>query len=332
MRDFLAVAETVYADDPHWIPEDPGAVAALASRAPMFCVPGAARAALFPGPDPDSALFGLFESTGDDEAEAYVMERLQAAAVQRGARRLFGPIDGSTALGNRIRLHRPRAAAPYVGEPYNPERYAAALEHLGLDVVRRYVSHDMDAADIAALAGAAHTSAHRLERLDSGAWHAHADELFVLTNAVFAGNFAFRPLTRAQFDALPFAERIDPELSVLAFGPAGEVAGVILVFPHYGPLVVAGAGEERVSLDALSYAEHGPLVRGEAVLKTGGVAPAHRRSGLARAMTVEVARRCAARGEHRLLIGPMREDNPSRLLFGHGHREQRWYGLYTKDL
>lgn len=307
-------------------PEDPGTTALAFSarnpwfatgRAHAFCVPGAARAAAFrpPGLEVDgvpAAFFGFWETNGFGAADRWVMDAVREWARGEGARLLLGPIDFSTAGRNRLRLDDGADRTPFAGEPVNPPGYPAALEALGLRVYRRYVTDDLAARDIAALATAGapavaevEAAGYTIDAFGHEYWTTHADELFELCNAVFADNLAFTPLTRTQFDETVvrgLALRTDPELSVLARGPEGDVAGVILVYPH---------------------------AAAQAVLRTGGVGAAHRRRRLALAMTGEVARRATERALDRLLVATMREDNASRRLFRTGHREQRWYALYA---
>ena len=151
---------------------------------------------------------------------------------------------------------------------------------------------------------------------------------------MFASNFAFTPLTREEFGlyfSSAWAGRLHPELSLIVFDPADRVAAISLVYPHYAPLAAAGADQRRVPVADLSYAEHGAGLS-EVLFKTGGVSQAQRQSGIATAMAAEVASRALERGISRMIIGPMREDNATRRVLRHGHRAERWYGLYATTL
>jgi hypothetical protein len=348
---FLELPGEVYRGDPNWIPESPDTVAALFSEhnpwrgaKEAFCVRGKARAAGFraPGLEVDgvpAAFFGYYESTGDGEAEARLFDDVRAWARTHGAQLLYGPINFTTAQPYRIRLSGPPDT--YLDEPYNPLSYADQLEALDFALCRSYVSHDMDPADIEVQAAEGReirdqlsSEGYRFESLTPEIWSDRADELFDVGNAVFASNFAFTPLRREElglYFSSAWAGRLHPELSLIVFDPADRVAAISLVYPHYAPLAAAGAGQRRVPVADLSYAEHGAALS-EVLFKTGGVSQAHREAGVASAMAAEVSHRALRRGVTRMLIGPMREDNATRRVLRHGHRAERWYGLYATTL
>jgi GNAT superfamily N-acetyltransferase len=239
----------------------------------------------------------------------------------------------------RLRLSGPPDA--YIDEPYNPPTYPVQLEAAGFELVRSYASHDFDRDDVAALAdntvaqrAAVAQQGYRLEPLTPELWLERAGEMLTVGNEAFASNFAFELMTRAEFDnqfGERWARRLHPGLSLVAFDVADRVAGVAFVYPHYAPLAAQGAGSGRVAARDLNYAEHGSS-NTEVVFKTAGVASPHRRNGLGWAISGEVAHRAREAGVTRLYMGPMREDNPSMNAVRHGWRQQRWYGLYARDL
>jgi hypothetical protein len=173
-----------------------------------------------------------------------------------------------------------------------------------------------------------------LEPLDGATWVALLSELHRRVDEIFADAYAYTPVSFERFGATTgasVARRLCPRASVLARSPDGEVAGFLLVFPHYGPLVVQGASRERVPPSALSYEEHAPRLAAAGVrtgiVKTVGIAPRHRRRGVMDAMVVSMLDR--TRDTYDRWIGALiREDNPSRN-FGERHdRHERTYVLY----
>jgi hypothetical protein len=348
---FLELAPEIYDGDPYWIPEDAVITAVLfgdkgpwQGRKRAFCVPGRARAAAFRAPDFEvdgtpAAFFGYYESTGDAAAVKLVMDGVCEWAREAGAHTLYGPVNFTTAQPYRFRLAGPRNA--YLDEPYNPQRYAEEVEALGFARVRSYASHDMNPDDVKAMADASEQhraeiarKGYRFERLTPPVWAAHADELLPVGNAVFASNFAFRDMTREEFSTYfgdKWARKLNPELSLIVYGPEGDVAGVSFVYPHYAPLAAQGAGAGRVPASALNFEDHGRS-NSEIVYKTAGVAPAHRRGGLGWAIVGETGHLAAAAGVTLLYMGPMREDNPSLNAVRGGWQEQRVYGLFAKQL
>jgi GNAT superfamily N-acetyltransferase len=354
---FLALPHEIYRDDSCWIPEDPArAAAALGPENPWFerghaaafCVPDACRASVsrvpgFAVEGTPAACFGHWESAGDPSAEALVMGAVEDWARAAGAKRLFGPIDFSTANDYRVRLDPRPGELPFVGEPYNPPWYAGGFARLGLTPVRRFLGQTWRREELTRLVAAKRPAADALrargyafESLDVRTWVAHSGELVEVVNAIFERNYAFTPFTPAaferQFDAA-WAATLEPAASLRVRGPRGDVAGISLVYPHYAPLLVQAAGERRVALSELSHRRHAPLLDGRTfVYKTGGTAPRHRRHGVAAAMVGTVAERLLELGASSLLGGPMREDNPSIQVFGERDRTPRMYALYAREL
>ena len=357
---FLALPGLVYADDPLWIPEDPVAVEcafsssnpwfARGGRAQAFCLPGRARVAAFleAGRLIDgspAAFFGYWESIGDAASDAALFARAEAWAREQGGLGLYGPINFTTYGSYRLRLEAEPGAVPFPGEPYNPVSYPQRLEALGFHLCETYLTQVSDAAGARVLCQGRRPALERLKAegycfqpLEPGTWLAHLPELHRLADGIFGGNFAYTPMSYAAFSEScgeAFIARCCPETSVIAYGPEGDIAGLFLVYPHYGPLVVQGQGARRVSVGALRFDQHWPelLEQGPpaAILKTVGVAPPHRRKGLMEALTVFVL----DRGERRYaqwLGALIRQDNPSRRFGGDRVARERWYGLYVKRL
>jgi hypothetical protein len=356
---FLELPGAIYSEDPHYIPESPDELQALFGSdnpwfghgaARTFCIPGRVRAAAFRAhglavAGRAAAWFGFWESAGHQDANAAVIARVRSWATAHGAAELYGPVNFSTALDYRLRLSAHDGGLPFPGEPYNPPSYADQLEALGFRLVRRYATQILHEAAVRATAE--HTlpileglerQGYSFARLDPDRWQRHAGELLELTNAVFADNFAFTPMTGREFAARfgpGFAARLTPEGSVIAYGPQGEVAGVCLTMPHYGPLVAQAAGADRVRTNELCYtrhaaalARHGPPTW---VLKTIGTSPAHRRHGVAAGMVGAMLQRGLGLGLATLFGALIREDNPSRRL-ARGEQAERCYGLYTAPL
>ncbi|MCC6995827.1 MAG: hypothetical protein IT370_14550 [Deltaproteobacteria bacterium] len=354
---FLEVAPLSWGDDPSWVPEVPAEVAAAFSaqnpwfrvgRALTACVPGRARMAGCFGPQPvegaQAAFFGYFEGIGDAAADRAVLDAIEAWARAQGASALYGPIDFATALRYRVLLEAEPGALPFHGEPWTRAGTPARLEALGLGLVRRYMSGIVDADARARTMAherpshdAALAAGYRIETLTPALWLAEADRLFPLVDQIFSGNFAYTPISRPAFDALcgaDFARRFDPDASTIGFAPDGSIAGVFIVYPHYGPLLVQGAGAARVDSGKLSFAEHFPLLaaRGPVlqILKTLGVAREHRSRGIANALTYGTY----ARGLSRYAGGIaalVREGNHSANM-AWAHHWTRRYGLYHKPL
>jgi Acetyltransferase (GNAT) family. len=355
---FLALPHALYAGDPCWIPEEEGPVRRAFSdandwfaggRAATFCIPDRARLAVFRRDDcvvegRPAAFFGYMESDDDGSALHELLEHGRRWATDAGAEMLYGPIDFDTFGRYRLRTSAERAGAtPFPSEPYNRPAYPALLEHAGFAVARRYVSQlsiGALAADEAKrdAANALSDEGFTTHPLDGATWLALLPELHRRVHEIFAEGFAYTPVSYERFAATQgagVARRLCPHTSTLARDPNGELAGFLLVFPHYGPLVVQGAGAGRVPASALAYDQHPSLLAAAghhtAIVKTVGVAPAYRRRGVMDAMVVSTLDR--GRDRYDRWIGALiRDDNPSGRYGAARERMERHYALYAAAL
>jgi len=355
---FAELPAAVYAGDPLWIPEEPEETAfAFSSANPWFragrartlAIPGRARVAVFCDPRTviegrQAAFFGYWESSGDAAAEAAVMDRACQWARQEGCEILYGPINLSTALSYRLRVAAEPGAIPFPGEPYNPAAYPSRLAALGFEEHQRYLTQVGTPDQVRAtrerrrnVARRVLARGYKVQTLELAEWLARLPELYPLVDAIFRENFAYTPIPYEAFVLLlgrKMVARMCPRTSVLALAPNGEVAGVCILYPSYGPLCVQGAGAARVPTAEIDYAKHAALLRARGpvgwILKTIGVAPPYRRRGLTEAMVVESFDRAEGRFDY-LLGALIREDNASRNI-APAYGGQRTYVLYRKSL
>ncbi len=356
---FFDVATAVYAQDPHWIPEDPAAIAAQFApgndyftygQARAFCVPGAARAVAFHEPalridGKPVAFFGYFESTGDLEATRAVMDRVVDWARAQGAEVLYGPIQFNTFNGYRVLLQAEPGALPFGGEPYNPPTYPALLEAVGLSMHQRYVTQRIPFQAAAfglrmvePIFKALESQGYRFEVPTAEAWVRSLPQLYDVADQIFSQNFAYSRLTWPQFQRAfetRLMRQVDPESSVLVTAPSGDAVAFALAYPHYGALTVQGAGEARVAAGDLEYARHWDLISQRkpriCIGKTSGVHRDHRRKGILESMVYYSFLHCQDRYD--TWFGAMiREDNPSRKLYATIAEGERVYGLYARPL
>lgn len=352
---FVELPAQVYAQDPHWLGEDDSALRAAfdASRNPWFAtgrawlgvVPGRARVAGFfqPGQLVDgepAVFFGYWECQPDTlEDNRALFDALRGWAREQGATRVYGPINFTTYGAYRIRLDG-FADGAFPGEPWNPPHYAGMLAQLGFEERYRYQSTFNRTATILEAVKADYLRVKptleqtvTLEALTPAFWLAHLDELYGFVDQVFAGNFAYTPVSREAFVAQcgqPYADRFCPHTSVLARAHDGRIAGFFLVYPDYAPLLRQG-NPQRARAGDIRYATHAaqlPHPR-RALAKTGGVHPDFRALGLFTAMGCELVLRAEGRYEE-LAATLVREDNRSlNFAARHGGRPHR-YALYRQ--
>ena len=354
---FAQLPALVYRDDPLWIPEeeevlrqafDTGNPWFARGRAATLSIPCRARLAVFRDractiDGRPAAFFGYWEHHADSSASELLFAEAEAWARDHGADALYGPVNFTT-LGNyRVRLSAEPNALPFPGEPYNPRAYGNELRSLGYEVVRGYHTQvgtakgELLGPKIArrrALTEAGYTFAP----IDGERWLSLLPELHRVVDEVFGESFGYIAVDFDTFTAAcgqSIASRLSPNASVLAHAPDGTLAGFLLVYPHYGSLVVQGAGPLRVPVSRLSFAEHAPRLdrAGErtGIVKTVGVTRAHRQRGLMDALGVTALERGRVCFD-RWLAAMIRTDNPSGR-FGRSHADgERTYALYGKML
>jgi GNAT superfamily N-acetyltransferase len=356
---FAEIPNVVYANDPSWVPEEPMSLArAFHAKNPWFaareartwCVPGKARVAAFYDPalevDGDAcAFFGFWESTGDVEVARALMDRARAWAKARGAGRLFGPIQFSTAHSYRIRTSaEARDAAPLLGEPYNPPSYAAELESLGFAMRERYATSIMTPEHVEGL-GTKHQEAiddldakgYRVEALSVEAWTSRLEELHSVVEEAFKSNFAYTPIRYEEFLALggaSYIRKFDPASSLLVYSPQDRIVGFALNALDFSSIVAAGAGDRRVPASAIDHKAHAPLLRAplDVVIKTICVLPEHRNAGLMHLYMAHVAKYAKSIGARRVYGALMREGNPAFRMTTPTGAPRRWFSLYVQTI
>ena len=353
---FKALPHLLYRGDPLWTPEDPAALDHLFGpghgyfahgRAAAFVLAGEARLAVFFDPrlridGREAAFFGFWESVDEAAPNARLFAEAERWARAQGAERLYGPVDFTTHRRYRLRLDRV-LDAPFPGEPYHPPHYPRLLGALGYRVAEHYVSlgtSRLYGSTIGALIGQKEAYLGRLPAgvamrpLTGTEWLRRLPEIHAFVDLAFGSNPGYLPLTPGDFRACygeAFARRLCPHTSRIAVDARGELAGFLLAFPDYGPLLRQGA-PHRVAPRALDYARHFPLLEAPRFLaKTAAVRPDFRRQGLLSALSTDAARASLAHYADGLIC-LMHLRNPS-LRDGAAVADlTRRYGLFGKPL
>ncbi|WLI75806.1 hypothetical protein Q5705_14570 [Kosakonia sp. H02] len=246
--EFLAIPRQVYADDPWWPGEDSDALARQFSDANPFMQQGKvwigyiADEARLAGFSSKSATgetvvnFGFWETINALAPNQRLFAGLARWAKEQGATRLAGPINFCTLGKFRLRLDTP-SCPPFSGEPYNPPWYQALLKKMGFLAQAKYFSL-FDDAEVMRKLPLPDTSTGRwkngditIKPLTAELWDKHQDALYLVITQNFAKNVGWTACNRALFDWHFNARTIQPYCdspgSCLAFGPQGEVAGLL---------------------------------------------------------------------------------------------------------
>jgi ribosomal protein S18 acetylase RimI-like enzyme len=238
----------------------------------------------------------------EDPADGAVLLRAAAARLEaRGARRVLGPMDGSSWMRYRLPLAEPVLTpdppATFLGEPPAVSGLAEAFAAAGFRTAALYESRiDLDPASPskrgdervrrAAAAGLGFRS------LEPESFEEELRTLHALSLAAFAENHFYTPLSWEGFRALyePLRTLIDPSLVIVA-EREGSAVGFVFGYPDL--------------LDPRR--DPSPRV----VLKTLAVHPEARGVGLGSLLTQLLTSAAAARGAPAVIHALMATDNRS---------------------
>ncbi|MBI1900311.1 MAG: hypothetical protein HYS13_04240 [Planctomycetia bacterium] len=277
-------------------------------------------------------MIGFFEAL----READAVHELLTAAVKFlrdfGAGQIAGPMDGDTWHKYRFNLG-PFDRPPFLMEPYNKPYYAELWEEFGFKTLETY--HSQHVADVPPVIDKMdHVRRHALEAgytIRSLVKRRFQDELrllYGLSRRIFAGNFLYEPIEWDDFAALyePVRSLIEEDLVLFAEAPGGEPAGFLFAVRDYHAAAQAMCGRTGL-LAKLAFLRQ--KSRADAVnLKSLGVVPEHRQTGLAGALMCEAYVRIVQRGLRRANLCLIRDGNPSGKLEGGEGVVSRRYGLY----
>lgn len=352
---FLKLPYQVYAGDPLWHPEGSQMVGfSFSAHNPYFMKnkawvgveDGKTRLAGFYDPDlridgKTAAYFGYWESMDELAPNEKLFQEFEGWAKSLGVDCVYGPINFSTFGSYRIRLNTFEGGA-FQGEPYNPSYYATILEKMGYTCYRGYFSQmlGMEATaqkverkrDSFKIAPEAEDFSFKL--MDGAMMLEALPDIYGMIDAIFGGNLGYTPIPYELFAALcgqPYSKRLCKKTSVMVRSPEGELAGIFLSFPDYGPLVAQGHPEAKPMSEITFDADFDRLETKSLLMKTVGVSPKFRRLGLHNKMLlhmVEEGNKHYVNG-----VGALISDgNPSARFFSDITNELRRYGLYVKDI
>jgi hypothetical protein len=359
-REFLELPYQVYANDPNWIPEYQQGVEKQFSPANRYFEqgnsvwlsfePNVVRLAGFFNPEfsiegKKVAFFGFWETINSLAANKRLFADFEKWAKSKGATVFYGPINFSTTFGNyRIRLNHFDKGS-FLGEPYNPPYYKKLLESLGYQCQYLYksdISYDLPKAlddykkTIAYLRSklASHFTFISLTR---DYWLDNLEEIYRCIDTIFQNNFAYSSLDYESFRELfgqSLANRLFEKASILALDKENKIAGIMITFPDFAPLLRQGA-TNRIQQENIDYRKHFALLP-EPVLgliKVAGILPQYRRLGhLFVALIADVLQRFISESCYYGACVTYKEGKFSSGIAGEYADETREYGLYCKTI
>jgi len=282
--------------------------------------------------DESMGMLGFFEALDDAET----VQRLFSEAIHRlksaGAGRIIGPIDGDTWHSYRLNTG-PFDAPPFLMEPYNPAYYVGLWERSGFRPLEHYVSKQIE--DLPGLAAKFQSANQRvrsrgftLRTLNLHRFHQELKILYAISRRIFADNFLYSDIGFEDFSALYRGAKsiLDEDLCWIGLAPDGRPAGFVFLAPDYFRAVAAMRGRANL-LASLRFL----LAKGRpdtVNIKTLGVLPEYRRSGLAGALLWQAYQAAIARGYRGANHCLIKEGNPSHGLDRGFGRVIRRYALY----
>lgn len=339
LRAWTETSERVWRHRPVLPAPDPARFAAIVSRTAdwavcrHFVLEGHGTVTAWRLPGGSIGHLGLFAAMPDP---AVVTELLGASVSwlrEEGATTILGPVDGDAWERARFSVG-PEDDPPYMLEPENPPEDPRLWQLAGGRPSHRVISQVQEAPEEAARllhvsAAPARDTGYRIAPVTPGNWRDVLGELHPMVPEIFSGGLDLAPLSAEAFLArfAPMAPLWRTGLSFVARDGRGEVVGFLLGVPDLRPwLGRAGGLAGRMTL---AWRIRRP---GRAVLKTLGVARAHRRTAVGHALAHAFHRRAAELGIPEVVHALMAEDNPSlHMSRGIGGRPMRTHILCRWD-
>lgn len=352
-RRTLALVAAPYAADPHWVHPDVrvlkslvrgrGRLAARCEHRSLLVFEGGRAVAcltVFVHRSFEEkhgvriATIGFFEAlAGHDQAVDRLFAAAEAWAIEHGARRIWGPMNGHIMYGFGC-LDGAYDESPVVGTAYNPPEYPGHWWRQGFKQAPSFYSYRVDltrAATRAAIDAAAANArldvepAITIRPADLREWRREVAIFIDLHNAAFEKNWGDTPLSHEEMWELMGLARLttDPELFLIAES-RGRPVGMVLGMPDFNQAFRRVRGEPaglKAGLALLFF--HRSIRRGG--LFAIGVLPEARGRGLAETLAARAMRRMAERGLVEMEYCLVLEDNvPSQRI------AQRFGGEHTK--
>ena len=285
-------------------------------------------------------MLGFFEAVDGPagrEAAASLFAEATRWLRETGAGTIVGPMDGDT--WHRYRLNAgplgSNTEPPFLLEPYNPPYYQALWEENGFRILESYASTWADTAAVARRLEPRHRQAlaagYRLRPFAGLRFEDELARIYELSRVVFAGNFLYTEISEDEFLSLYAGSRalVDPGLIWFACSPEGEDVGFLFAYPDLFRAVAAMRGRRDLAAKLRFLWHRRGRGKPTAVnVKTLGVLPEHRRSGVAAALMHRVHVEALERGLRRANHCLFREGNPSGGMAGEEARLLRRYHLY----
>ena len=284
-----------------------------------------------PGND-DVGTIGHFHALDDSQAVTELLRTAARFLTIAGAKRIIGPMDGDTWHPYRINTG-PYDAPPFIREPWNPPYYADLWLSAGFRATETYDSFIIDNPDKAAhtlvrFHARALRNGHRFDPITPRNYLQLLPSIHALSCEIFADNVLYTPIDQSTFISMyaPAKTLLDKGLSWIAYDRDNRPAGYIFTYPDVADALRAMRGRHGISAAVRFLLHRRKATR--TCIKTLGVRPTSRGSGLTAALMYLSFHNSALRGFNQTLMCLMHSRNDSRRFSGGADRPFRTYALY----
>lgn len=281
--------------------------------------------------NPYLGTIGRFEAFNKPDAVCAMLDTAIQWLEKQGVERIIAPMDGDTWHAYRFNTGS-YSEAPFIKEPWNPPYYPALIEASGFNVTETYDSYVVDSAKAAANQKKFHERCLKQGYAFNGITSRNFVELlpviYQLSLRIFPENVFYTPISENEFIRMyvPARPLAQTGLSWLAYDADGLPAGYSFCFPDHAAALRAMNGKSSLPAKLRFLLNKGKATR--SCLKTLGVVPEKRGSGLTAALTHLSYKNSADLGYRETLMCLMHSSNDSKRFGGKADRPFRSYALY----
>ena len=265
----------------------------------------------------ETGLVGHYAAT-DPDAAVELLRDATARLLAAGARRVLGPMNGTTWGRYRFAIIEPSgdtSAPPFLGEPVNPLDYPAHFARAGFRETARYesrITRDIAAENPRAVAAEATARARgiTIAPIDLARFEEELRDLHQFSIRAFAANLYYSPIGAEEFAAMyrPMRALLDPAMVLLARDADASLIGY--AFAYADPLALEEGRPHRL------------------IVKTLAVDPAWRSIGLGALLVERLHAAARGAGLSVVIHALMHVANDSMKISAHTARLFRRYALY----
>jgi GNAT superfamily N-acetyltransferase len=281
-------------------------------------------------------MLGFFEALDRSQEVGSMLRAALSWLEEQGVHQVVGPMNGDTWHKYRFNTG-PFDCPPFLGEPYNPPYYPRHWELVGFRPFESYFSTRVD--DVSTVVPRFEpmlrrvlARGYRLRPIRPERFDDELRMLYDVSREVFPQNLLYEDIDWEDFRGLYSATRsiIDKDLVWFATAPDGQCAGFLFTYRDLHRAVAAMQGRRGPIAKLRFWLRRGGA---DAVnLKSFGVLPRFRRSGIGVALVCQVYQQMLEMGYHKANLCLIREGNPSGRMDGGQGRLLRRYVLYTTNL